>query len=94
VSNKQEKNSKKQASPSKNNGQPTVLYSVRIDFLSNNTTSISFPQNVHAGILSTELYKYHCMFERHITLAEVQKMQDQVKIVKPNQIPPGLKLHS
>ncbi len=76
------------------NDKPKVVFSIAIEALDNDTSRHHIKMNpVLLEPVRDLLFRHMMLIEEQITMFKMSQQQ-QVKIVGPGQIPPGMKLHS
>ena len=74
--------------------EPKVVFKFVIESLDNGTSRHMIPQGVPLEIMRDILFRHMMLIEEQITMFKIEQKQNQVKILKPGQLPPGMKLHS
>ena len=75
--------------------EPKVVFSILIEALDNGSSRHKI--NMHPVMLEPirdMLFRHQTLIEEQIIMIKIQQQQNKVKIVGPNQMPPGMKLHS
>jgi hypothetical protein len=76
------------------NDEPKTIFKVTIEQLDNGTSRHGIPQGVPLEAVRNMLFTHMMLIQEQITMIHIEQKQQQVKILKPGQMPPGLKLHS
>ncbi len=76
------------------NDEPKVLFKIIIEQLDNSTSRHFLPQGMPLEVARNMLFTHMMLIQEQITMIHIEQKMQQVKIIKPGQIPPGMKLHS
>ena len=77
----------------KNNGEPDILYQIRIDVKKDGTSNLHVDKpDILLHSLRSVLTQHTHLVSDQIAIANYKMMENQVKIIKPNQLPPKMKL--
>ena len=81
-------------SPNGKNDEPKALFKIIIEQLDNGTSRHIIPKGVPLEHFRDMLFKHMMLIQEQITTIHIEQKMQQVEIIKPGQIPPGMKLHS
>jgi len=77
----------------KNNGEPELLYSITINVNKNGVSNLHVDKpDILLHSLRSVLSQHVHLVSDQIAIANYKAMESQVKIIKPNQLPPKMKL--
>ena len=78
-----------------NNDEPKVVFSIVIEAMDNGTSRHRISMKpVLLEPVRDILFRHQMLIQEQITMIHIEQKMQQVKIIKPGQMPPGMKLHS
>ena len=78
--------------PANGNDEPKLVFSITIEQFDNGQSKHTISNKVPGEVCRDLLFRHMMLIEEQIIATKIQ--QQAVKLVKPDQIPPGMKLHS
>ena len=77
------------------NDEPKVVFSIVINAMDNGTSRHQINMKpVLLEPIRDLLFRHMMLIQEQITMIHIEQKMRQVKILKPGQLPPGMKLHS
>ncbi len=76
------------------NDEPKTVFTIQLEQFNNGASRHAIPKGVPLEVVRNLLFTHMMLIQEQITMIHIEQKMQQVKILKPGQIPPGMKLHS
>ena len=82
------------AKKSSDNDEPKIIFTVQLEQFNNGASRHAIPKGVALEAVRSLLFTHMMLIQEQITMIHIEQKMRQAKILKPGQMPPGMKLHS